>query len=89
MEPQRYKLWHPRAHVLTRAKNMVGDDPQLSDQEKYLGNPNYITEYVGAESLDLVIEFSEASEFLDASRFQEAGIGTAICGVVGDRKSVV
>ena len=27
MESQRYKLWHPRAHVLNRAERMIGDDP--------------------------------------------------------------
>jgi hypothetical protein len=83
MEPQRYKLWHPRAHVMNRAERMVGDDPQLSDSEKYLANPNYVTEYVGGDLLDIVITFSEASEFFDVSRFQRAGVGTAICGVVG------
>jgi hypothetical protein len=87
MEPQRYKLWHPRAHVMNRAKKMVGDDPQLSDKEKYLANPNYVTEYIGADLLDIEITFSEASEFFDTSRFQEANIGTAICAVVGYQNS--
>ena len=83
MEPQRYKLWHPRAHVLNKAINMIGDDPNIPDREKYLRNPNYVTEYVGGDSLNLVITFSEASEFFDTSRFQEATVGTAVCGVVG------
>lgn len=83
METQRYKLWHPRAHVAQRAEKMNGDDPDLSDREKYLHNPNYLTEYVGSESMNLVITFSEPSEFLDVSRFEEAGVGTALCGTVG------
>jgi hypothetical protein len=87
METQRYKLWHPRAHVLNGAERMIGDDPGLSDREKYLHNPNYISEYVGAELLDIEIAFSEASDFLDVPRFEAAGIGTAICGVVGFQKS--
>ena len=82
MESQRYKLWHPRAHLLNSAKRMIGDDPGLSDREKYLHNPNYVTEYVGGDVLDISIAFSEASDFLDASRFEATGIGTAICGVV-------
>lgn len=82
MESQRYKLWHPRAHLLNRAEKMIGDDPGLSDREKYLHNPNYVTEYVGGDVLDITITFSEASDFLDTSRFEAAGIGTAICGVV-------
>ena len=83
MESQRYKLWHPRAHVLNRAERMVGDDPQLSDREKYLNNPNFVSEYVGGELIDIIIAFSEASEFFDVSRFQGANVSTAICGVVG------
>lgn len=87
MENQRYKLWHPRAHQANRAEKMVGDDPDLSDRDKYLHNPNYVTEYVGGESLDIIITFSEAAEFFDVTRFNEAGVSTAICGVVGYQNS--
>jgi hypothetical protein len=89
MEPQRYKLWHPRAHVLNGAQRMIGDDPGLSDRAKYLHNPNYVTEYVGAERLDIEITFSDASDFLDVSRFEAAGVGTAICGVVSFQNAPV
>jgi len=87
MESQRYKLWHPRAHVLNRAERMIGDDPGLSDREKYLHNPNYVTEYVGGDLLDISIAFSEASDFLDVSRFEAVHVGTAICGVVSYQSS--
>ncbi len=89
MESQRYKLWHPRAHVANRAERMVGDDPDLSDREKYLANPNYVTEYVGGDLLDITITFAEASEYFDVSRFPAARIGTAICGVVGRQDAPV
>lgn len=82
MESQRYKLWHPRAHLLNRAERMIGDDPQLSDREKYLHNPNYVTEYVGRDELDITITFSDASDLFDVSSFETAGVGTAICGTV-------
>ncbi|MCH7789874.1 MAG: hypothetical protein IH940_10595 [Acidobacteria bacterium] len=85
MEDQRYKLWHPRAHLSQEADRMIGDDPDKSDREKYLHNPNFVTEYVGAEALDLVISLTEPSEFLDVDRFEEARVGTAICGTVGYR----
>ena len=89
MENQRYKLWHPRAHVSQRAERMIGDEPNLSDVEKYIGNPNYVTEYVGGDSLDLVINLSDPSDYLDVSRFPESRVGTAICGSVGyDGKGV-
>ena len=83
MEDQRYKLWHPRAHQTNRSEKMNGDNLSLSDREKYLHNPNYLSEYVGGECLDLVLSFFEPSEILDATRFEQANIGTAICGVVG------
>jgi hypothetical protein len=50
---------------------MIGDDPELSDREKYLQNPNYVTEYVGSESVDIVITFSDPSVYFDVSRFDE------------------
>jgi hypothetical protein len=89
MESQRYKLWHPRAHVANRMERPVGDDPDLSDREKYLENPNYVTEYVGNDLLDIVITFSEPSAFFDVSRFAEAGVTTAICGTVGLQRAPV
>lgn len=89
MESQRYKLWHPRAHLANRADRMVGDDPDLSDREKYLNNPNYVTEYIGGESLAIDITFSEPSNFFDVARFQQANVGTALCGVVGRQNSPV
>lgn len=89
MESQRYKLWHPRAHVANRMERPVGDDPTLSDREKYLGNPNHVTEYVGNDLLDIVITFSEPSAFLDVSRFAEARVTTAICGTVGHPRAPV
>lgn len=36
MEDQRYKLWHPRAHQSNRTEKMIGDDPDISDREKYI-----------------------------------------------------
>ena len=89
-ETQRYKLWYPRAHQAASSKKMNGDDPRLSDREKYLHNPNYVTEYVANESMDLEITFQEPSTFfLDESRFEAAGIGTAICAKVGMQNSPV
>jgi len=89
-ETQRYKLWHPRAHQVASSKKMNGDDPNLLDREKYLHNPNYVTEYVGNESMALEITFYEPSDFfLDESRFKAANISTAICGKVGIQNTPV
>ncbi|MEQ3723361.1 hypothetical protein [Alcanivorax sp.] len=83
MESQRYKLWHPRSHVLNRAEKMIGDDPDLSDREKYINNPNFVTEFIGSGLQDIIITFSDASDFFDVSQFKDANVSTAICGSVG------
>jgi hypothetical protein len=66
---------------------MIGDDPDLSDREKYLHNPNYVTEYVGGDAIAIDITFAKPAEFFQVSRFEEANISTAICGVVGYRNA--
>lgn len=86
LESQRYKLWHPRCHIANRAEKMISDDDHLSGREKYLGNPNFVTEYIGSVVQEIVITFAEPSTYFDVSRFQEANIGTAICGTVGLQK---
>jgi len=83
MEDTRYKLWHPRAHLACRSERMNGDDEALSSREKYLNNSHYVTEYVGAEKLDIVITFSDPSNVLDVQRFKCADVGTAMCATVG------
>jgi hypothetical protein len=89
LEHQRYKLWHPRAHVANGAQRMISDDPSLSDREKYLHNPNYVTEYIGSQLQCVTITFAEPSTYFDVSRFQKGQIGTAICGTIGLRKAPV
>ena len=86
LESQRYKLWHPRCHVANKAEKMISDDPNLSDREKYLNNPNYVTEYIGSKLQDILITFSEPATFFDTSQFKNANIGTAICGSIGLQK---
>lgn len=89
LETQRYKLWHPRAHIANRAERMISDDAGYTDREKYLGNPNYVTEYVGNDCVDITIAFAPASDYLDVSRFEAARIGTALCGVVSPQNAPV
>jgi hypothetical protein len=87
MEKERYKLWHPRAHVDVRAERMIGDDAGYTDCEKYAGNTHYITEYIGGTPQDITITFQEPESLgLDSSRFEAAGISAAVCGRVGYQK---
>lgn len=72
-EGQRYKLWHPRAHV-----HAVWDDGR-ADLEQYVGRVSKVVEYVGPERLDLTIRFvSPSSLGLDETRLQQQG-EVAIC----------
>lgn len=83
MEAQRYKLWHPRSHVLNRTEEMIGDDPDKSDKEKYL-TTHYVTEYIANRREDITITFAEPTTwFSDLDALAANGITASICGQVG------
>jgi hypothetical protein len=77
---QRYKLWHPHAHV-----HAVWSDGR-SDLAHYVGRTSNVVEYVGATRLGLTIRFVAPSSLgLDEARLAAAG-ATAICargGIAG------
>jgi DAPG hydrolase PhiG domain len=76
-EAQRYKLWHPSAHV-----HAVWADGR-ADLQHYVGRVSKVVEYVGPERLDLNIRFvSPASLGLDETRLQQQG-EVAICAKGG------
>ena len=83
-ESQRYKLWHPRAHMKAEMNISTVDTPELSDRERYIGNTSYVDEYIGTGMQRLAIQFRSPGEFdLDESRFESAGVQTAVCANVG------
>ncbi len=87
-ESQRYKLWHPHAHMKAVLKNPTGDQPGLTERERYVGNTSYVDEYIGQGILRLAIQFVRPEEFgLDTSKFADAGVQTAVCANVGPAKS--
>ena len=72
-EAQRYKLWHPRAHV------WVGWADGRSDLTHYVGRTSHVVEYVGSPKLRLGIRFVAPAEVgLDEARLTAAG-EVAIC----------
>ena len=72
-EAQRYKLWHPRAHI-----HAAWADGR-SDLNHYIGRTSHVVEYVGRELLNLTIRFvSPASMGLDEARLKQQG-EVAIC----------
>ena len=89
MEHQRYKLWHPRAHVANGTAAMRGDDPDLSDREKYM-TTHLVTEYVGDRCEDITITFYDpATIFSGPSRSAETGTTAMVCGRVGLQRAPV
>lgn len=83
MEHQRYKLWHPRAHMANGTKEMKGDNPELSDRTKYM-TTHFVTEYVGNTKQDITISFSDPGDyFSNPSTFRENAITATVCGTVG------
>lgn len=89
MEHQRYKLWHPRAHLANGTKEMKGDDPELSDREKYM-TTHYVTEYVGNTRQEITISFSDpGAYFSNPSAFANHGITATVCGTVALQRAPV
>jgi hypothetical protein len=72
-EAQRYKLWHPRAHM-----HAVWADGR-SDLKHYVGRTSHVVEYVGNQRLQLAIRFVRPSSLgLDEQRLKNDG-EVAIC----------
>ena len=72
-EVQRYKLWHPRAHL------HVGWEDGRDDLDYYIGRRSNVVEFVGSTRLALTIDFlAPESLGIDESRLKASG-ATAIC----------
>lgn len=73
-EAQRYKLWHPLAHV------DVGWADGRSDLTHYIGRTSNIVEYIGPARMNVAVRFVEpASIGLDERKLKDRG-EVAICG---------
>lgn len=85
-EAQRYKLWHPQAHVHVSWKDGRGE------LDHYVGRVSQVVEYVGAQLLRVEVRFvAPASLGLDEARLQADGevavcarIGMAVGGIAAD-----
>ena len=79
-EAQRYKLWHPRAHISSKWAD------GRSDLNHYIGRTSKVVEYVGPELLSLTIRFVPPAILgLDEDRLKRQG-EVAICargGIAG------
>ena len=82
----RYKVWYPEAHF----KNSVDVDIDEYTNRKgpyakrYWNVTNYPIEDIGTGKETLSIKFIRPSDFgFDETRFDEADVATAICGIAG------
>lgn len=83
LETERYKLWHPQAHLFAQMR-YERTRPGLTARQKYVGNTSYVDEYIGPAVFRLTIRFCEPRDFGFAEdRFEAAGVSTAICARVG------
>jgi len=89
MEAQRYKLWHPRAHMANGTEAMQGDNPELSDREKYLTS-HYVTEYIGSSCEDIIISFVPPETFFDQQEgLYQHGVTALVCGSVALQRAPI
>lgn len=81
-EPQRYKLWHPRAHV--HAEWRTQSAPGLTGRARYVGFTSCVDEYVGSEVGSYAIRFLPPAQLgLDPRRLADPERATAVCARVG------
>lgn len=85
VEKERYKLWHPRAHMQASFKTPLHDKPGLTDRQQYVGNVSYVDEYIGRSSQKIAIAFQTPEDnYLDEAQFQRAKVSTAVCARIAD-----
>jgi DAPG hydrolase PhiG domain len=80
--PERYKLWHPKAHVHAQWQDLPPS--RTAGRSRYVGFTSIVDEFIGTQMLRARIQFQAPSAIglIDAS--VEGGIdATAICARVG------
>jgi hypothetical protein len=85
---ERYKLWHPQAHLFAQPRFERSDLEGLTDRERYLGNTSWVDEYVGPFVSRLAITFIDPAELgLSHESLGPGGSATAVCARVDDSDS--
>ena len=83
VEPQRYKLWSPLAHVRNYVDDSAGDDPNVSDREKWAEKTHHVLEYMGADLVPLVGSFHDQSGYFDVKTFEKLGNSLCVGATMG------
>ena len=82
----RYKVWFPESHFGTSLGVDIDEYMRRKGPyaERYWNTTNYPEEDIGTGKETLSIKFVPPKTFgFDSSRFDEANVATAICGIVG------
>ena len=80
--PERYKLWHPRAHV--HAQWSKPPAPGTTGRARYLGYTSEVDEYLGSAMIRGAIQFRRPEELGLIDATVAAGVdATAVCARVG------
>jgi hypothetical protein len=81
-EAERYRLWHPEAHIKARVEEDRTGQP-INDHDKYIDNISYVDEYIGKRRMRLAIRFFRPDAIgLGGLQPEHA---TAICAATSDR----
>jgi hypothetical protein len=81
-EPQRYKLWHPHAHVFAEWRTPCA--PGARGRARYVGRMSFVDEYLGAPLGHFAIRFVSPSELgFDAAELADPREATVVCARVG------
>ena len=77
-EPQRYKLWHPRAHVHAAWEE---PKPDARGRDRYQGRVSFVDEYLGSEMAHVAIQFVAPSRLgIDEAALTDQ---TVVCARIG------
>jgi len=89
MEAQRYKLWHPKAHVDNGTREMLGDHPGISNKEKYM-TTHYVSEYIGNRLDEITITFVDPEAvFTNTTDLGANDVSALVCGSVGLQRAPI
>jgi len=86
MEAQRYKLWHPEAHLANGTPEMQGDNPDLSNRQKYQ-TTHFVHEFMGNDASEFSITFSPPETYFQSKTDLYSDEVTAlVCGRIATRR---
>ena len=79
--PERYKLWHPQAHV--HAQWAVPPPPAATGRDRYVGHTSEVDEYLGSALFRAAIGFRRPEDLGLSDAAVAAGVdATAVCARV-------